>query len=119
MTTAPQASSAIEESGRLVVDPDCAWASWRFPAASRFRPGGDFLYRAVAPFGQEKYVQQKLDYLVEKGFEIGSHTYSPIRPGRPEPEKRARSWLTLSSGRINTPDYGSAASRPCDTYPRI
>lgn len=67
----------IEEDGELVIDPDCAVGIMEafyeeypdFGLAATF-----YLFYSGVPFNQSEYVQQKFEYLVERGFEIGNHT---------------------------------------------
>lgn len=68
----------IEKDGELVVDPDCAVGIME--EFHREHPdfgltGTFYIYYVAPPFGQSDYVQAKLEYLVERGFEIGNHTY--------------------------------------------
>ena len=72
----------VEKDGERVVDPDCAVGVMEvfhaahpdFPLKATF-----FVLPAADPphnlFGQDEYQQEKLRYLVERGFEIGNHTY--------------------------------------------
>lgn len=68
----------LEQDGELVVDPDCAVGILEqfHKEYPDFGLAATFYMIAVAPFGQNSYVQEKMDYLVERGFEIGNHTYS-------------------------------------------
>ncbi|NMA91917.1 MAG: polysaccharide deacetylase family protein [Firmicutes bacterium] len=65
-----------KEDGTL--DPDCAVAILE----DFYRQHPDFGLEATFfiyyehPFRQDEYIQDKLDYLVQKGFEIGNHTYT-------------------------------------------
>ncbi|MEW6555613.1 MAG: polysaccharide deacetylase family protein [Actinomycetota bacterium] len=64
----------IEENGQTVIDPRCAMG-----VMEQFdRDYPDFNITAtfyVEPrlFGQDEYIQQKLDYLVANGYDIGNH----------------------------------------------
>lgn len=72
----------VEKGGEMVVDPDCAVGVMEafhaahpdFPLRAAF-----FVLPAADPphnlFGQDEYQKEKLRYLVERGFEIGNHTY--------------------------------------------
>ncbi len=74
----------INEGGAQKIDPNCAVgimeAFYRkhpdFGLAATF-----YLFYVAPPFGQTELVSQKLEYLVEKDFEIGNHTYSHHFPG--------------------------------------
>ncbi len=65
----------IEQDGQVVIDPRCAVG-----VMEQFdREYPDFNVTAtfyVLPtlFGQEEYIEQKLAYLVEQGYDIGNHT---------------------------------------------
>ncbi|MEW5785246.1 MAG: polysaccharide deacetylase family protein [Bacillota bacterium] len=69
----------LEDGKELIIDSDCAVGILEqfyaehpdFGLAATF-----YLFYAGTPFGQYEFVQQKLAYLEERGFEIGSHTYS-------------------------------------------
>ncbi len=72
----------LKQGDRLVVDPDCAVGIMErfkkehsdFPLTATF-----YVLPAIKPglrlFGQEEYIQQKFDYLVTHGYEIGNHSY--------------------------------------------
>jgi peptidoglycan/xylan/chitin deacetylase (PgdA/CDA1 family) len=114
----------IEENGRLVVDPDCAVGILEefHRQHPDFGLAATFFIIAVAPFGQEKYVQQKLDYLVEKGFEIGSHTYSHPYPGlgglSPEKARQELAYFIKWKDQY-LPDYRvRSLALPYGTYPK-
>lgn len=69
----------IEKDGQLVIDPNSAVGIMEefyqqnpeFGLAATF-----YLFYVTPPFGQPDYLQQKLAYLAERGFEIGNHTYA-------------------------------------------
>ncbi|RKD31817.1 hypothetical protein BET03_12065 [Thermohalobacter berrensis] len=66
----------IEKNGELIVDPNCAAGIMEefhkkhpdFPLEATF-----FVF-GKRPFGQKEYVEYKLKYLIDKGFDIGNHT---------------------------------------------
>ncbi len=72
----------LKQGGRLVVDPQCAVGIMEqfkkehpdFPLTAIF-----YVLPAIKPglrlFGQEEYIQQKFDYLVQHGYQIGNHSY--------------------------------------------
>ncbi|NLZ33157.1 MAG: polysaccharide deacetylase family protein [Firmicutes bacterium] len=82
----------IEKDGRLVIDPDCAVAILEefYAAHPDFGLAATFYIYYDNPFRQQEYVQQKLQYLVEIGFEIGSHCYTHGVLSRLSPEEARR-----------------------------
>jgi peptidoglycan/xylan/chitin deacetylase (PgdA/CDA1 family) len=72
----------LKQGNQLIVDPDCAVGIMEqfkkerpdFPLTATF-----YVLPAIKPglrlFGQEEYIQQKFDYLVTHGYEIGNHSY--------------------------------------------
>jgi len=77
----------IEKNGELVIDPDCAVGiinafSYEHPDFGRTAA---FCIFGTNPFRQSEYLDYKLNYLAENGFEIGSHSFghenlSELRP---------------------------------------
>lgn len=65
----------IEQDGDLVIDPDCAVGIMEEFAGEHpdFNMTATF-YVLPQLFGQEEYVEKKLSYLVERGYDIGNHT---------------------------------------------
>ncbi len=69
--------SYIEQDGELIIDPDCAVG-----ILEEFKNKYDDFDVTVSfflntnPFGQKEYVEQKLKWLVENGYDIGNHTKS-------------------------------------------
>lgn len=67
----------IEENGKLVIDPDCAVGILQefrekypdFDVTASFFLGTNI-------FGQKEYEEEKLRFLVDRGYDIGNHTYS-------------------------------------------
>ncbi|MDZ7836741.1 MAG: polysaccharide deacetylase family protein [Actinomycetota bacterium] len=62
----------------FVLDPNCAVAILEdflkdYPDFGR---GATFNIYYPDPFGQEQFIKEKFEFLVEKGYEIGNHTYS-------------------------------------------
>lgn len=80
--SSPMQFRLIAENGTLKVDPVCAVGMLErfhaqhpdFPLKATF-----YVLPAADPphnlFGQDEYQQKKLQYLVERGFEIGNHTF--------------------------------------------
>ncbi len=68
----------IEEDGELVIDPDCAVAIMEdfYEEYPDFGLEATFYIYYPNPFRQPEYIEKKLNYLVDRGFEIGNHTYS-------------------------------------------
>ncbi len=72
----------IQKGDRLVIDPSCAVGIMEifkkkhpdFPLTATF-----YVLTAIKKglrlFGQEEYIQKKLEFLVKNGYEIGNHTY--------------------------------------------
>jgi len=68
----------IETVSGLRLDPDCAVAILedfcsQFPD---FGKGATFYIHYPYPFYQIQYIKEKLEFLVNNGYEIGNHTYS-------------------------------------------
>lgn len=82
----------IEEDGRQVIDPRCAVGILEeFHAAHPdFGLAATFYIFYDSTFGQAAHVQQKLSYLVERGFEIGNHCYAHGNLRRLSPEQARR-----------------------------
>ncbi|HOQ07307.1 MAG TPA: polysaccharide deacetylase family protein [Clostridiales bacterium] len=73
--------SFIEEDGQLKVNPDSAVAIME--EFNRLHPdfglkGTFFVNLGNETFGKTGTLQQRLQYLIDRGFEIGNHTYSHI-----------------------------------------
>lgn len=67
----------IEKDGKLVIDPDCAVGileefKGKYPD---FDVTASF-FLGTNPFGQKEYAEQKLQYLIDNGYDVGNHTYS-------------------------------------------
>lgn len=67
----------IEKNGEMVLDPDCAVGileefKEKYPD---FNVTASF-FLGTNPFGQAEYAEEKLNWLVENGYDIGNHTYS-------------------------------------------
>ena len=67
----------IEENGEKVVDPDCAVGILNSFAEEHpdFGRTSAFCIFGTNPFRQAEYVDYKLNYLIENGFEIESHSF--------------------------------------------
>ncbi len=68
----------IEENGEIIIDPDCAVGIMEdfYEEHPDFGLTATFYIFYEAPFRQPEYVEKKLNYLVERGFEIGNHSYT-------------------------------------------
>jgi Predicted xylanase/chitin deacetylase len=72
----------LKQGNNLVVDPDSAVGIMEafkkqhpdFPLTATFYVLPE-IPKGLRLFGQEEYIQQKLQYLVAHGYEIGNHTY--------------------------------------------
>lgn len=67
----------IEKNGEIVIDPDCAVGILeefknKYPD---FNVTASF-FLGTNIFGQNEYAEEKLNWLVENGYDIGNHTYS-------------------------------------------
>lgn len=67
----------VEVNGEMVLDPDCAVGILeefknKYPD---FNVTASF-FLGTNPFGQKEYVQKKLNWLIENGYDLGNHTYS-------------------------------------------
>ncbi len=78
----------IEENGEPVIDPDCAVGILLdfYEENPDFGLAGTFYIFYPNPFRQPEYVEEKLQFLVEKGFEIGNHTHGHQNLARISPE---------------------------------
>ncbi|MFA9424605.1 MAG: polysaccharide deacetylase family protein, partial [Sedimentibacter sp.] len=67
----------IEVNGELVLDPDCAVGILEEfkKKYSDFNVTASF-FLGTNIFGQKEYAKEKLNWLVENGYDIGNHTYS-------------------------------------------
>ena len=70
----------IETDKGIILDPDCAVAILedfcsQFPD---FGKGATFFICYPYPFGQVNYIEDKFNFLVNNGYEIGNHTYSHV-----------------------------------------
>lgn len=69
----------IEKDGKLIIDPDCAVG-----ILEEFKtkyPDFDVtvsFFLNFNPFGQPEYAKEKLEWLIENGYDIGNHTYSHL-----------------------------------------
>lgn len=79
----------IEEDGELVIDPDSAVGIMEefHEEHPDFGLEATFYIFYDNPFRQEEYVEKKLNYLVDRGFEIGNHAYSHANLGQLSPEE--------------------------------
>ncbi len=111
----------LEKDGRQIIDPDCAVAILEefYAAHPDFGLAATFYIFYETPFEQYEFIQEKLSYLVEKGFEIGNHCYSHGNLRKLSPEK-ARSELALHVKRTQEylPDYTvRSLALPFGEYP--
>ena len=74
----------IEEDDDLIVDPDCAVGVLLAmnEKYSDFQPAGTFYIYYPLPFRQKDYIDDKLELLVNWGFEIGNHTHGHENLGK-------------------------------------
>lgn len=67
----------IEVNGEIILDPDCAIGVLEeFKAKySDFNVTASF-FLGTNPFGQKEYAKEKLEWLIDNGYDLGNHTYS-------------------------------------------
>lgn len=112
----------LEEEGELRLDPRCAVGIMEEFASQHpdFNMTATFF---VLPqlFGQEEYVEAKLRYLMERGYDIGSHTLGNVPLGElSDTEVLEELAGSIRMAKKYLPDYDMAAialpgsSRPAD-----
>ncbi len=112
----------LEINGDLQLDRDCAVAIME----NFYRENPDFGLAATFyiywpnPFRQPQYLQTKLNYLVEQGFEIGNHTNTHANLSRISPEEIRRELaLHLRETHKYLPGYKiTSLSLPYGAYPK-
>ncbi len=70
----------IKEGDKLAIDPNCAVGIME--EFSKQHPDFNMtatFYVLPSLFGQEEYIEAKLKYLVEHGYDIGNHTYNHLQ----------------------------------------
>lgn len=74
----------LEENGELKVDPECAVGIMEdfYSKHPDFGLEATFFVYYPVPFRQKDLVEYKLRYLVEKGMDIGNHTYGHANLGQ-------------------------------------
>lgn len=78
----------IEENGEPVIDPNCAVGIMEnmYEEHPDFGLEATFYIYYPLPFRQKEHIEFKLKYLVEKGMDIGNHTYNHANLGKLDPE---------------------------------
>lgn len=78
----------IEENGEKKLDPDSAVGILEeyFKKYPDFGRGGSFFVFYSLPFRQKELIQEKFDFLVNNGYEIGNHTYTHENLGKESAE---------------------------------
>lgn len=68
----------LESDDGLLIDPDCVVGILDafYEENPSFGRTAIFYLNAGNPFGQPKYIEQKLQYLFDHGYEIGNHAYN-------------------------------------------
>lgn len=97
-----------DESGEWKVDPDSAVGILMdfHEENPDFKPHATFFINGGTPFGQEEWVEYKLNFLVDNGMDIGNHTATHLHLGEADAETIQR-----ELGRIvqlvkkHVPDY--------------
>lgn len=112
----------LEIDGELRLDPECAVAIMEdfYQENPDFGLAATFYIYWPNPFRQPQYLQTKLDYLVEQGFEIGNHTNSHANLSRISPEEIRRELaLHLRETHKYLPGYKvTSLSLPYGAYPK-
>ena len=70
----------VETDEGIELDPDCAVAILEdfYSDYPDFGKAATFYIYYPHPFQQEQYINTKLEFLVQNGYEIGNHTYSHV-----------------------------------------
>ena len=81
-----------DETGEWVIDADSAVGILMDFHESHpdFMPHATFFINGGTPFGQEEWVEYKLNYLVENGMDIGNHTATHLHLGEADAETLQR-----------------------------
>jgi len=112
----------IEAGGELKIDPDCAVAIMEdfYREHPDFGLEGTFFIYYPNPFRQPEYIEKKLRYLVERGFEIGNHTYGHANLSRLNDKEVMRELaMHLQKTREYLPGYEiNSLSLPYGAYPQ-
>lgn len=74
----------IEENGVKKIDPDCAVGIMEEFKKKHpdFGQGGTFFVYYPIPFRQKELIQEKYDFLINNGYEIGNHSYTHENLGK-------------------------------------
>ena len=97
----------IEVNGEMIIDPDCAVGileefKHKYPD---FNVTASF-FLGTNLFGQKEYTSEKLNWLIDNGYDLGNHTYS-----HNEMEKLNSEQIKIEIGSVNNiikqylPDY--------------
>ncbi|MGI6704151.1 MAG: polysaccharide deacetylase family protein [Clostridia bacterium] len=80
--------NVLEEDGKLVVDPKCAVGILEDFHSEKpdFGLAATFFVYYPMPFRQKDFIEYKFKYLVEKGMDIGNHTYGHANLGQLDAE---------------------------------
>lgn len=73
----------IEVNGEMVLDPDCAVGileEFKSKYTDFYVTASFFL--GTNPFGQKEYAKDKINWLIENGYDLGNHTYSHNELGK-------------------------------------
>ncbi len=100
----------IEQDGEWIIDPDCSVGilldfhdkhpDWDLK--------GSFFLNGGTPFAQKEFVDKKINFLVEKGFEIGNHSYGHedlTKLSAEEIQKSLGKNIQELEARVDTGDY--------------
>lgn len=78
----------LEKDGKLTVDPKCAVGIMEdfYSARPDFGLAATFFIYYPVPFRQKDFIEYKFKYLIEKGMDIGNHTYGHANLGQLDAE---------------------------------
>jgi len=112
----------LKINGELEIDPDCAVAIMEsfYEENPDFGLAATFFIYYPNPFRQPEYIQKKLEYLVEKGFEIGNHTYGHGNLGKLSPAEIQKELADhIKATREYLPGYEvKSLALPYGAYPK-
>ena len=98
----------IEENGKKKIDPDSAVGIMEEFKKSHpdFGQGGTFFVYYPIPFRQKELIQEKYDFLIKNGYEIGNHTYTHENLGKESAEGVQKALaLNVKYTKQYLPDY--------------
>ncbi|HOO13326.1 MAG TPA: polysaccharide deacetylase family protein, partial [Bacillota bacterium] len=100
--------NVLEENGELKMDPECAVGIMEdfYSRHPDFGLEATFFVYYPVPFRQKDLVEYKLRYLVERGMDIGNHTYGHANLGQQDAEGvRSQIGRMVAETKKYLPDY--------------